>query len=672
MKDFLSVRLKSLYTTSGKTSAVSQLFHDLRIRKPDYIQDPAVRLYFPGVVGKETPVELKGEDIERLKKRKDGLKKYLQDVEMKMHERFESMERGKNKQHQSWQVNTKPFSSGVLTFSELVNTVDKDELWEYGLKAIQALGEKYKIKVLWVALHTDETTPHFHYMFENLDSKTCRTFQSKLGRNGCSKLQTFFGEQLQPLGFRRGIKKKLSGTRHQDVMESHFIAREKLKAEVKTLGKDVDALSGKIGASVSILEGLLDKKEALMNELEALEAERKSLRRTKDELLKETAAEKAATTALQQELRKKRADLKKQLDAIIKSIEAAEKDQTTRRALAVEVMKENAQEDEGRIQEKIEQYGLKDLYKFLQRVAHHGQLYVQSHCRSFYTKQDYWDERRLTTPNEIISTYRDLLEQNTCGQTDWHLRILGTRPLFVLDDISAVGIEKLRQDGLPPFATVETSPDSFHAYIQLELKDRQMLNEIEWNALNSYLIGNYESDRGANAAGHAFRLPIGSSHKHHPPFELQLRVFEDAQPAIDADTLLQRLPADVFQKAERKLNRRYDIQLDGSDAPNWFQQNWKKRREDLIKSGQAPKRSDGSVDDSSVDFIVSRDILSAYKDKRSERLIPILNFCHCMLIQEAESRQKARPKDYAIRTLNAVIDRVQLPIQKKSESELEI
>ena len=128
----------------------------------------------------------------------------------------------------------------------------------------------------------------------------------------------------------------------------------------------------------------------------------------------------------------------------------------------------------------------------------------------------------------------------------------------------------------------------------------------------------------------------------------------------------------MLEKAQRKLNRRYNIPLDGSDAPDWFQQNWKKRREDLIKSGQAPKRSDGSVDDSSVDFIVSRDILSAYKDKRSERLTPMLNFCHCMLCSEAELRQKARPEDYAIRTINAVIDRVQLPIKKKSESELEI
>ena len=103
MRDFLSVRLKSLYTTSGKTSAVSQLFHDLRIRKPDYIKDPEVRLYFPGAVGKETPVELREEDIERLRKRKDALQEYLQGVEMQMHERFENLERGKNKQRQSWQ-----------------------------------------------------------------------------------------------------------------------------------------------------------------------------------------------------------------------------------------------------------------------------------------------------------------------------------------------------------------------------------------------------------------------------------------------------------------------------------------------------------------------------------------------------------------------------------------
>ena len=592
---------------------------------------------------------------------------------------------GKNKQHQRWQANTKPFSSGVLTFSELARNVDIDKLWEYGLKSIQALGEKYKIKVLWVVLHTDETTPHFHYMFENLDADKCRTFQSKLGRDGCSKLQTFFGEQLEPLGFRRGIKKKLSGAEHQDVMESHFIAREKLKGEVKTLQKGIDVLSEKIGASTGILEGILSQKEEIlisiedlqaerqkiMDSLDELETERKKLRRSRDELKQQTAAEKAQTTALQQELRQKRTALKEDLNEIIQKIEIAEKDHAVRRALAVEVMKENAQEDESRIQDKIERYGLQNLYKFLQRVAHHGQLYVQSQCCSFYTKQDYWDEPKLATANDIISEYRDLFEQNQLG-TDWHLRILGTRPLFVLDDITEGGLDKLRQDGLLPFATVETSPGSFHVYIEMGLKDRQMLTEVEWNSMNSYLIQQYGADKGANAVGHAFRMPIGTSHKYDPPFELQLKVFEDAQPTINADALLRRVPTAVFQQAQQKLSRRYNIPLDGSDAPEWFQNNWKKRREDLIKSGRAPQRSDGTVDDSAVDFVISRDILSAYKDKRSERLIPILNFCHCMLIQEAESRQKARPEDYAIRTLNAVIDRVQLPIQKKSESELEI
>lgn len=667
MRNFLNVRIESLYRITGKHSAVSQLFHDLRIRKPEYIKEPAVRLYFPGAVGKETPVELRGEDIERLKEKKDALQEYLKDVEMQIHERFENLERGKNKQRQSWQLNTKPFSSGVLTFSELARNVDIDKLWEYGLKSIQALGEKYKIKVLWVALHTDETTPHFHYMFENLNADG-RTFQRQLGRDGCSKLQTFYGKQMEPLGFRRGIKKKLSGAEHQDLMESHFIAREKIKDELKQLEKDQGILLDKIEGSMDVLEGLINKRTEIRNELDELEAERKKLRRSRDELSLQTAAEKAETTALQQLLRKKRAELKAELDAIIKKIEIAERGKKQRRAIAVEFIKENAKEEKKRIQEKIERYGLHDLYKFLSRVAFDGHLYVQAQGKTFYSNREYWDERRLTTPNEIISTYRDLLEQNTCGQTDWHLRILGMRPLFVMDDMTLDGIEQLRRDGLAPFATVETSPSNFHAYVQLNLKKRQMLTEIEWNALNSYLIQQYNADKGANTVEHAFRLPIGSSHKHHPPFELQLRVFEDAQPAIDADTLLQRLPADVFQKAERKLNRRYDIQLDGSDAPDWFQKNWKKRREDLIKSGRAPIRQNGTVDDSSVDFIVSRDILSAYNDKRSERLMPMLNFSHYMLCLEAEARQKAHPDDYSIRTLNAVIRRLQLPVPERQDA----
>ncbi|NCB75309.1 MAG: hypothetical protein EOM51_11305 [Clostridia bacterium] len=454
-------------------------------------------------------------------------------------------------------------------------------------------------------------------------------------------------------------------------MESHFIAREKVKEEVKRLEGDKDSLQEKIGASTSILEGILRKKEGIQRELEELEVQRKGLRRNRDEMNRQTAAEKAATTALQQELRSKRNELKAQLDGIIRAIEAAEKDKRIKEALAMEVMKENAQEDEAFLQEKIDRYGLQDLYCFLNRVAHHDQLWVQAQGKTFYTHQEYWDEPKLTTPNETISAWRDLFEQNTCGETDWHLRILGTRPVFVLDDINADGLERLRQDGFPPFATVETSPGCYHAYIEFKLKDREELTPVEWNAVNSYLIQQYGADKGANAQGHAFRLPIGSSHKREPAFKLNLKMFMDAEPAIDADALLQQISPLLLEKAERKLNRRYEIPLDGSDAPDWFQQNWKQRRQDLIKSGRAPKRADGSVDDSEVDFIVTRDILSAYKDKRSERLTPMLNFCDYVLAEEARSRGKARPDDYALRTLNAVIDRLELPVRQKQTVEPE-
>ena len=224
---------------------------------------------------------------------------------------------------------------------------------------------------------------------------------------------------------------------------------------------------------------------------------------------------------------------------------------------------------------------------------------------------------------------------------------------------------------MAPFATVETSPGCYHAYIEFKLKDREELTPIEWNAFNSYLIQQYGGDKGANAAGHAFRLPIGSSHKYDPPIELKLQVFEDAEPAVDADVLLQQISPQILRKLKGSLigDMRFTRRLRRSRLVS---DELEETQEDLIRSGRAPVRQNGTVDDSAVDFIVSRDILSAYKDKRSERLTPMLNFCHCMLCSEAELRQKARPEDYAIRTINAVIDRVQLPIKKKSESELEI
>jgi len=122
-----------------------------------------------------------------------------------------------------------------------------------------------------------------------------------------------------------------------------------------------------------------------MDSLDELETERKKLRRSRDELKQQTAAEKAATTALQQELRKRRTALKEELNEIIQKIEIVKQDNERRKAIAVEVMKENAQEEDDKIQGKIDRYGLQDLYHFLKRVAHHGQLYVQSQCRAFYT-----------------------------------------------------------------------------------------------------------------------------------------------------------------------------------------------------------------------------------------------------------------------------------------------
>ena len=81
-----------------------------------------------------------------------------------------------------------------------------------------------------------------------------------------------------------------------------------------------------------------------------------------------------------------------------------------------------------------------------------------------------------------LSANIGIFEQNQLG-TDWHFGFWDSATL-VLDDISG-GLDKLRQDGL---RLQRSRPVTAFTFIFTE-KDRQMLNETEWNPLNSYLIG---------------------------------------------------------------------------------------------------------------------------------------------------------------------------------------
>ncbi len=94
--------------------------------------------------------------------------------------------------------------------------------------------------------------------------------------------------------------------------------------------------------------------------------------------------------------------------------------------------------------------------------------------------------------------------------------------------------------------------------------------------------------------------------------------------------------------------------LEGSeDVPEWFiRDKWVRFKTEIMK--KPPIAPDGDTDWSAVDFRVVRDILRS--TKRPDRLLDYQRYSYLMLKSEGLERNKSR--DYAERTLDAVLDSI--------------
>ena len=94
--------------------------------------------------------------------------------------------------------------------------------------------------------------------------------------------------------------------------------------------------------------------------------------------------------------------------------------------------------------------------------------------------------------------------------------------------------------------------------------------------------------------------------------------------------------------------------LEGSeDVPEWFiRDKWVRFKTEIMKN--PPIAPDGDTDWSAVDFRVVRDVLRS--TKRPDKLIDYQRYSYLMLKSEGLERNKSR--DYAERTLDAVLDSI--------------
>ncbi len=97
--------------------------------------------------------------------------------------------------------NTKKFLSGLITFS---SNFQEEHNGYYDKKINEFLKKRFGESLIYTVLHTDETTPHYHFQVLNYDFKTHKTIGKHIDT---SKLQDELSDFLDSQ-FKRGKKKK--------------------------------------------------------------------------------------------------------------------------------------------------------------------------------------------------------------------------------------------------------------------------------------------------------------------------------------------------------------------------------------------------------------------------------------------------------------------------------
>ena len=190
MFSFTNVRIQTISNKNNRT-----IQHNLRIDSPLSLANNNTNiLIFDNEIYEYRTNKDIIKTIEKLKKIKD-----------------ETIQQHKQEYQKLYKSSLKnnSYIEGVLTFSNnILNYVNKEQLQENGIKTIKDICQEMNTKLLYITLHYDEKTPHFHFEFENIAANKkslLNTFNKKeLG----TKLQDIAAANFTKYGIRRGIKKE--------------------------------------------------------------------------------------------------------------------------------------------------------------------------------------------------------------------------------------------------------------------------------------------------------------------------------------------------------------------------------------------------------------------------------------------------------------------------------
>lgn len=657
-KNFVCIRLTESSKMTDK-GAISRMCHDIRATRPGYLRDdPEAKCYwFPE---KSNGVWKMNSDPPSVKEVKEHLHKLIAD----MKKRYEEMPRGKNGHFQSAKVNTRWFMQGILIFS-------KDQLKEVSLfdiiltstKFLDALAKKLKTRVVWVGFHDDETTLHLQFGLENLDSEA-HTIQRRINKRvdqpernhlmTTTELQDMAGEHFRELGFRRGISLDVTGAKHKEVRDVFRIEQA--------------AMKDKKGALISDMIDLYDGKNLVSDQIKEKKKKIRSLKDIREKLNKERTATEEANKRIEEDLEQKRAKANAERQFFNEEVEKYRRIRESEKALKLAALDELAKRDRASEEDVASiagKYGIDETLKFLKRLSKHADGYftLQTMHRRFYSGTEVWGVPERVSIQDFVMRYPEMKEKNILGY-EYRMLPVGTPPLFCLDGVSNAQLEKMREDGIPPFAVVESSSGSYQAWIQLKIEDKT-ISSGSWNSIMAYLKDKYGAKEKSSNKRPYFALPGFLSIKDHNGSLATLELTDGVSDITmkSVTEVMAEIPKNINMASSTDIGTAgttYLPESGGVDGiPGWFMEKWYEDRTDLINSKKCPKRNDGTPDDSLIDFVVAKNIISYYNSHRPEVLQERIGYCYEMLVKEANDTQrfhrKKDPCSYAKKTLNSVL-----------------
>ena len=529
---------------------------------------------------------------------------------------------------------------------------------------LDALAEKLKTKVVWAGFHDDETTLHLQFGLENLDSEA-HTIQRRINKRvdqpernhlmTTTELQDMVGEHFSSLGFRRGISRDVTGAKHKEVRDVFRIEQAALKE--------------KKGALISDLFDLYDGKNVVSDLIKGKKKKLRSLNEEYKKLNNETRSIEEVNKKIAEDLERKRTEADSERQFFEEEVEKYRQIRESEKAMKMDAMteldrRERASEKELAL--KAREYGMESTFKLLKRLTEHadGCFTLLPVHRRTYSGSKVWGATERVSVADFVRNYPEMKEKNMFGY-EYRLGIIGTPPLFCLDGIGELQLERMRADGITPFGVVELSSGSYQAWIELE-SDNKTISSRTWRSINDHLASKYCAQKKNSDNTTSFALPGFLNYiEAHKGSLATLQLTDGVSDiAIKSVTdVMAEIPGNIKKTTYAEVHTGETTYPTGSGeaagTPGWFIEKWDEDRMDLINSRRCPKRVDGSPDDSLIDFVVAKNLISYYSGHRPEVLQERIGYCYEMLVKDADDPQRLhRKKDpcgYAKKTVNAVL-----------------